>query len=504
MLVAIGVLVGILLQYVVPFARGSGIPEAKYEYQTTPGERLALPTVLGKFALGALSIGGGFSLGREGPTVQICAGVGALVGRLTRQPARVTRSLICVGAAAGIAAAFNTPIAAITFALEEIVGDLSQRLVGAIVVASVAAAVVEHAILGGAPVLTTPGYALGSTSELIAYAGLGVVCAVFGTAFVKSLLWMRRTVRRLASIPAWARPAVGGLLVGTLGAAVPSVLGIGYSTLSEVLLGHFGFEQMATLGILKLTATVLSYSWGLAGGIFAPALFIGGMIGGAFGAAVRVLVPQDPTVVGSFALVGMGAFFAAAIRAPITSILIIFEMTGDYAIILPLMIANMIAYTIAMRWQPVPIYDALLQQDGVHLGEQETLSLRVFRIDDAMTSVVETASVNEPLPAVRARLLELNLNAMPVVDDGGQLCGIVTATDAERGDDVAMVGSVMTRRVVTAYGDQTVEYAVLEMARNGIRQLPIVRRADPRRIAGILTMGDVSAFVARRRSSLNH
>ena len=459
-------------------------------------------TIVGKFLLGAVSIGGGFSLGREGPTVQICAGIGSLVGHLARQPVRVTRSLICIGAAAGIAAAFNTPIAAITFALEEIVGDLNQQLVGAIVVASVAAAVVEHAILGGAPVFTTPEYALGASWELFAYGALGVVSAIFATLFVKSLLWMRRFVRNLAELPLWARPAIGGVLVGMIGVAVPAVLGIGYPTLSEALLGRFGFGQMAALGVVKLVATVISYSWGLAGGIFAPALFIGGMIGGASGAAVHLVVPQDPNVIGSFALVGMGAFFAAAIRAPITSILIIFEMTGDYAIILPLMIANMIAYTIAMRWQPVPIYDALLQQDGLHIGEHEAVSLRGVRIDDVMTKVVETASVNEPLSPVCARLAELKFNAMPVVDNEGHLCGIVTRTDAERGDEGTTAGAVMTRRLVTAFGDQPLEYAVLQMARHGVKQLPVVHRDDIRRLAGIIAMRDISDYVSRQRGTI--
>jgi CIC family chloride channel protein len=256
---------------------------------------------------------------------------------------------------------------------------------------------------------------------------------------------------------------------------------------------------MAALGVAKLAATIVSYSWGLAGGIFAPALYIGAMIGGSCGSIVHRLLPDAPNVVGSFALVGMGAFFAGAIRAPITSILIIFEMTGDYAIILPLMVANMIAYTMAMRWQPVPIYDALLHQDGLHLADHETTSLRRIRIDDAMTKVVETAVPAEPLARLRERLTQLDINAVPVVDVEGYLIGVVTMKDAERGSDPQTVADVMARRVVTAFGDQTVDVAVLKMARHGIRQLPIVLRDEPRRIAGILSMRDVYS-IARPQS----
>jgi chloride channel protein, CIC family len=249
---SVGVAVGLLLQYVFPYARGSGIPEVKFEYSTTPGPRLSPRTVVGKFLLGALSIGGGFSLGREGPTVQICAGLGAALARLTRQGPRIARTLVCIGAAAGIAAAFNTPMAAITFALEEIVGDLNQRLLGAIVVATVAAAVVERAILGGQPVFHVPQYALGGWWELIAYAMLGVLAAVAATIFVKSLLWMRRAVRDWRTIPAWMKPGAGGLIVATMGIAYPAVLGIGYSSLSGALLGQMTLARMSVLAVVKL------------------------------------------------------------------------------------------------------------------------------------------------------------------------------------------------------------------------------------------------------------
>src|SRR5215470_9685081 len=227
LLVAVGLIVGLLLDRVVPFARGSGIPEVKTAYVYGPGGQLSLRTVIGKFVLAAASIGAGFSLGREGPTVQICAAIGAALGRAARQPARIVKALISVGAAAGIAAAFNTPIAAITFAMEEVIGDLNQRLVGAIVVASVAAAVVERAILGGRPSLIVPAYSLGHWQELFAYALLGVIAGLGAAVFVQGLLTLRSYARGLTTLPSWARPAVGGAVMAVIGLALPQTFGIG-------------------------------------------------------------------------------------------------------------------------------------------------------------------------------------------------------------------------------------------------------------------------------------
>src|SRR5215470_13130420 len=273
LLIAVGAIVGLLLERVVPFARGSGIPEVKTAYVFGPGEQLSLRTVIGKFVLAAASIGAGFSLGREGPTVQICAAIGAALGKAARQPARIVRALISVGAAAGIAAAFNTPIAAITFAMEEIIGDLNHQLVGAIVVASVAAAVVERALLGGRPSLLVPNYSLGNWRELFAYALLGGGAGACAAGFVWSLLALRGFVKRRLGLPIWARPAIGGAVMAAIGLVLPATLGIGYPTLSQALLGQLSWRNMAALGAGKIAATVTSYGWGLSGGIFLPAPF---------------------------------------------------------------------------------------------------------------------------------------------------------------------------------------------------------------------------------------
>jgi CIC family chloride channel protein len=346
-----GVISGALLYYVVPDARGSGIPQVKVAY-AVKGGRMPFSVALGKFALGVIQIGSGPAMRREGPTVQICAGIASLLGRLAALPRQHQRQLLPVGAATGIAATFNAPIAAVTFTIEEVVGDLDQTvLTGAIVAAAIAAAI-ERIVLGEHPVFTIPaGYGLHHLISLLLYAALGVAGALVALLFTESLLGLRKRFQRLTAVPARIRSGIGGLVTGVLAVAAlqwlrsPGVTGGAYDTLA--LTGQLAVKVMLALCLMKLAATVFCYSSGGAGGIFAPALFIGGMLGGALGFADVALFHHDPSEIGAFALVGMGAVFASIIRAPITSVLIIFEMTGGYSLILPLMLANMTAYALA-------------------------------------------------------------------------------------------------------------------------------------------------------------
>jgi chloride channel protein, CIC family len=496
LLISVGLIVGVALERVVPFARGSGIPEVKTAYVFGPGQQLSLRTVVGKFVLGALSIGSGFSLGREGPTVQICAAIGAAVGTATRRPPRLVKALISVGAAAGIAAAFNTPMAAITFAMEEVIGDLNQRLVGAVVVASVAAAVVERAMLGGRPSLLVPEYSLGNWKELFAYALLGGLAGLAATVFVRGLLALRSYARGRLVNAGWLRPAIGGVFMATIGLLLPQTFGIGYPTLSAALLGQISWQWMAAFGAGKVMATIASYGWGLSGGIFSPTLFMGAMLGGTVAHLVHPFAGPSAEIVGSFALVGMGAFFAGAIRAPITSILIIFEMTGDYAIILPLMISNVISYTVAARLQKVPIYDALLQQDGVPMPEHEThRDLRAVSVEHAMRPGVPLVHLDEPIGDVKSKLKEAEVRVLAVVDASGRLQGVVGRRELARAAGQRLTTLVVRRDVVTVFPDQTLDLALLKLGRHAIRQAPVVSRLAPDHVVGMLSLEDISAAI---------
>ena len=368
-----GLIAGLAVRYWVPGAVGSGIPQAKAAYAFKSGY-MPLRDSIGKFVLGILQIGSGASLGREGPTVQICAGISSWLARATSLSRRSMRGMESVGFAAGIAAAFNAPIAAVTFTLEELIGDMDQTMLAGVIVAAAIAAVVERSILGPHPVLEVRHeYSLGPASSLLSYALLGVLAAVVSVAFTDSLLGLRARFIRFGSMPKWLHPAIGGALTGALAVVAmlwlkqTGVAGGGYETLSRVLAGSFPVKILIGLCILKLLATVCSYASGGVGGIFAPALFMGGTLGGAVGYLDVAAFHHSADSIAAFALVGMGAVFAGVVRAPMTSVLIVFEMTGGYGLVLPLMIANMSAYGLARRWRRVPIYSALLLQDGVVL-----------------------------------------------------------------------------------------------------------------------------------------
>lgn len=368
-----GLIVGLGLYYWVPGAVGSGIPQVKVAYALQSG-RIPVRDAIGKFVLGIIQLGSGASLGREGPTVQICAGISSFLARISPLSPQSQRRMASVGVAAGIAAAFNAPIAAVTFTLEEVVGDLDQTVLSGIIVAAAIAAVVERSILGQHPVFEIRrDYVMGHASSLLLYALLGVLSAIASVTFTDSLLTLRGKFKQFTSVPKWGHPAIGGLLTGGLAVAAillfkqHGITGGGYATLSLALSGSLSFKVLIGLCILKLAATVCSYASGGAGGIFAPALFIGGMLGGAVGYIDVIVFHHSTDSIAAFALVGMGAVFAGIVRAPMTSVLIIFEMTGGYGLILPLMIANMSAYVLARNWRRTPIYEALLQQDGITL-----------------------------------------------------------------------------------------------------------------------------------------
>jgi len=368
-----GLAVGLGLTYWVPGAVGSGVPQVKVAYALHAGY-IPLREAFGKFVLCIIQLGTGASSGREGPTVQICAGISSWLARAASLSRQSQRRMAAVGVAAGIAAAFNAPIAAVTFTLEEVIGDLDQTMLSGVIVAAAIAAVVEHTILGQHPVFAVQHvYTLAAASSLIWYAVLGVLSSFVAVAFTDTLLTLRAGFKRFSAVPKWTHPMIGGLMTGTLAVLALTwlrqngITGAGYATLSLALAGSLPVKVLLGLCLLKFAATAFSYGSGSVGGIFAPSLFIGGMLGGAVG-YVDVIVFHHPTEsIGAFALVGMGSVFAGIIRAPMTSILIIFEMTGSYGLVLPLMIANMTAYALTRRRRYMPIYEALLKQDGILL-----------------------------------------------------------------------------------------------------------------------------------------
>jgi CIC family chloride channel protein len=494
-------LAGIVLEYIVPAARGSGIQQVKLVYALGSG-RLRLRDALGKFVVTTLQLGTGSSLGREGPTVHICASISSALGRAFGLSPQNCARFIPVGAAAGIAAAFNAPIAAVTFTIEEIVGDLDQTLLSGVVVAAALAAAVEHSILGGHPVFSVPGaYELEHVSSLLVYAMLGVAAALASLVFYSVLLGLRLRLRRGRRCERALIPGLGGLTAGLLAVGVHAwlkvdgVLGDGHDSLSAALVGALAIHVMVALATTKLLATAACYSTGGAGGIFAPVLFIGGMLGGIFGHVDQLLLHPGGGEFGAFALVGMGAFFAAAIRAPITSVLIIFEMTRSYGLILPLMIASSVAYILARLWRPVPIYEALLLQDGLQLPDTKraAVALSTFRVHDAMTTELVALQANESVASALARIQSHDFSMYPVVDEHGALAGLVSQARLKHrlaeGRGSALVAGE-AREEACLRSDLALVDAVAKMSALAARQMAVVE-GDSRRLVGVLAMSDV-------------
>jgi CIC family chloride channel protein len=488
--ILVSLVTGILMVRVFHGIRGSGIPQTKSAYHLHDG--VVSPLVpIGKFIAGALAIGGGHSLGREGPSVQIGAGIASVVGQWLRLPPERVKDLLPVGAAGALAAAFNTPVAAVIFALEEIIGDMNATLLGSTVVASVASVVVARSVLGNEPLFTVPPYQLQHPAELLAYAALGIVGGVVSIVFCKSLLGLRAVFLRLpAHTVAW-QPAVGGIAMGAILVAVPQMLGVGYDYVDRALNGGLVLQTALLLGGMKVVATVVSYASGNPGGVFAPTLYIGAMTGAVVGILIGRIAPFVPGDPGAYALVGMGALFAGIVRAPLTSVFMIFELTQDYQIIVPLMVANLLSFYLSRRFQPLPLYHALLEQDHVHLpsavargGDETWTAEHVMSAD--MRFVDDEISVAD----AAARLSESGDQAA-LIGNADAFRGVVglnrlrEALEAGRGSDP--VASVIDAPGLHAHPDHPLAVVVERLAHSeGI--IPIVSRTDATSILGVVTV----------------
>ncbi len=484
---------GVLLARYFPDARGSGIPQTKFALFISDGF-IALRTVVGKFLCCSISLASGIALGREGPSVQIGAGIASVLGRrFGLSPANV-RALVPVGCSAALAAAFNTPIAAVLFSLEEILGDMHAPVLGSVVLSSATSWMVLHLLLGDQPLFHVPAYALVHPLEFGVYAVLGVVGGLGSVAFVKLLLYLRLWFKKLPKSTLWLQPAAGGLLVGLLGWFVPEVLGVGYDYVDRVLGGDFPIRTVAMLAVLKIVATPVCYSSGNAGGIFGPSLFIGAMLGAAIGGVAHSLLPGLTATPGAYALVGMGTAFAGIVRTPLTSVIMIFEMTRDYSIIVPLMISNLISFAISKKLQPEPIYEALALQEGVYLpaagGREEGDSVTVSEVMSRDASLLPvTASLDE----AREWLSREGCNSWPTgLED--RVAGIVTRGRIEgAGPEAVKVGDVLENRGGFPYvhPDQAVALALGRMRDAGVDVLPVVSRASIGKMVGTVTRAEI-------------
>lgn len=500
----VSLVTGVLLARFFPEVRGSGVPQTEAAYHLANG---VIPgrVPIGKFVTGVLCIASGHSMGREGPSVQIGAGIASVAGRWLRLPPARIRDLVPVGAAGALAAAFNTPVAAVLFALEEIIGDMNAALLGSTVVASVAAVIVERSILGNEPLFHVPTYRLVHPMELLAYAGLGIIGGALSLVFCKGLLTVRQLFQHMPARTRIVQPAIGGLIIGGILLYSPAIMGVGYEYVDQALNGGLLLRTMAVLCVLKLGATIVSYASGNAGGIFAPSLYIGAMAGGAVGAIVHRFAPIATADPGAYALVGMGALFAGIIRAPMTSVFMIFEITQDYQILVPLMVANLLSFVISRRFQPVPVYHALLHQDGIHLPSPAAQASRTARTARHVMTPADGSVLPPDLTIAEAwQWAQAHEHSVYLVGTPEQVVGAVTWSDLDRlhtTDQTAAVRTITQKSFVHAHPDHPMDIVLDRLEESG-GNLPVVSRSDAHRLEGVITSDSLTRRRRRRTGNV--
>ncbi|MDW7709352.1 MAG: chloride channel protein [Deferrisomatales bacterium] len=477
--------------------RGYGLPRF-LEAVNLKGAVFRARAMVGKSLAAAITIGTGGSAGMEGPIAAIGGALGSLVGQGLRVSHERLRTLVACGVAAGVGGTFNAPIAGVFFAQEIVLlRSFEATSFTPIVISSAIGTLVTRAVEGNHPAFRVPHYALHSPWEVIFYAILGVIVGLAAVHFIRSFYAL---ADRFAAwrAPERLKPIAGAFATGVVGIALPQVLGNGYEHVELALAGQMGGLLLLVVAAAKVYATGLTLGSGNAGGVFAPSLFVGAMLGGAYGTLVTALFPGTSAGPGAYALVGMGGFLAAATHAPMTAIFLIFEMTHEYSVILPIMVACVIGYTVSRYFQKDSIDTLELARRGIHLEEGREVSvLQAIQAGDVMNPGVEGIPEGMPLREILQFIPRSRHMTFPVVDAQGRLAGILSLQDFreiayEEGlEDLVVAGELATREVITVFPDESLRDALGKIGVRNFEHLPVVSREDPRRILGMLSRRDI-------------
>ena len=491
-----GLIVGPLVYFFAKEAKGHGVPEVM-EAVTLKNGIIRKRIVLVKSLASAISIGTGGSVGREGPIVQIGSAIGSTIGQLLNVSRGRLRTLVGCGAAAGIAATFNAPIAGSMFALEVILGDFGLATFSPIVISSVAATAVSRHFLGDFPAFVVPSYELVSAWELPLYVILGFFCALVATSFTK-LLYRSEDFFDEIRIPEYLKAVFGGLILGAMGLLFPHILGVGYPAMDMALVQELTMWTMLLLLALKIIATSLTIGSGGSGGVFAPSLFMGAMAGGFFGIIVHQIFSGITASPGAYSIVGMAAVVSGTTHGPLSAILILFEMTGDYKIILPLMIACIISALASGKLLEESIYTLKLIRRGVNIRAGKDVNvLRSILVKDVMNPDVETLEEGLSLGILEKKMAKSKNNSFPLVDGENKLSGVLSFFDYsdviydENLKDLVVAKELATAKVVTVTVDDNLYDALEKISRKDFSILPVVSTDDPEKIKGVLTRRDI-------------
>ncbi|MCB0046697.1 MAG: chloride channel protein [Caldilineaceae bacterium] len=517
MMTLAGVVVGAIIQQWASEAKGHGVPEVM-EAVAIRGGRIRPRVAVAKILASSLTIGTGGSAGREGPIVQVGSALGSTLGQLFHFSEERVRTLVACGAAAGIAATFNAPIAGTIFALEVILGSFTIRYFGGVVISSVAASIVSRALLSSRPAFSVPAYPLSNLGEIPLYITLGVLAALVAVLFIRVLYaaegWFDDWK---ISLP--VKTGLGMFLTALIGIFYPGhmVLGAGLDVLGEAIAGNVDLTMGLLLALLvgKMLTTTLTLGSGNSGGVFAPSLFMGAILGGMVGQIGHALWPGVVINPGAYAIVGMAAVFSGAARAPITAVLIVFEMSNDYQLILPLMLATVLSTLLAELLFPESIYTLKLKLKGISLerGRDQDI-LESVTVKEVMTQRVETVPVEMTLVELSDRFSQTHTHGFPVVNDTNELAGIVTISDLDlaihdekpRSTTVLSIGTPRSRLLV-ATPDETVGEALARMGARGLGRLPVLESQNSNHLLGVIKRHDIIrayTIALSRRAELQH
>ncbi|KAA3618192.1 MAG: CBS domain-containing protein [Calditrichaeota bacterium] len=492
-----GFIVGLIIHFVAKEAKGHGVPEVMEAIALRNGiirKRVAAA----KLVASSLYIGGGGSVGREGPVIQIGSAIGSAIGQFFNVNSQRMKTFVACGAAAGIAAAFNAPIAGALFSLEIILGDFAVPKFSPIVIAAVTATVVSHTFLGDHTAFQVPEYHLVSAYELIPYALLGIFAGLVAWLFIKTLHSSEEFFDKF-KYPIYVKTMVGGLIIGIIGCFIPHIYGVGYDTMDNALKGNLMGYTLLLLVFAKIFATSVSLGSGGSGGIFAPSLFIGTSAGGFFGVVVHSLFPEVTATPGAYALVGMGAVVAATTHAPITAILIIFEMTNDYNIILPLMISVTIGTIFRGKLMQESIYTIKLVAKGIDIFRgQDANVLRAVKVRSVMDIDIELMPEHMPFKEIIRKTLETPLHHFWVVNKDKQYIGAISLPgvrhilqEEEYLRDLVVAHDLVDMDVPVILADATLAEAMQLFGRYDVDLMPVIDGANAQKMIGQLRLRDV-------------
>lgn len=493
-----GLIVGPIIYFLAPEAKGHGVPEVMQAI-LLKGGNIRPRVAFIKAIASAITIGTGGSVGREGPIIQIGSSLGSMIGQFLRVPSKRLKTLVGCGAAAGIAAAFNAPIAGALFAVEIILMDFAIAQFSPIVIASVIATVVSHTFEGKFAAFIVPKYQLVSPQEIGFYFILGALAGIASYLFIKALYYSEDVFDNKLKFPEYLKPALGGIQIGLIALIFPHVMGVGYDTINDALYGNMFWYLALALVFIKILATSITLGSGGSGGIFAPSLFMGAMLGFFFGNAVHTIFPEVTATPGAYALVAMGGLVAGTTRAPITAIIIVFELTNDYSIILPLMVTCIISTILSSKLSRESIYTLklLLRNIGIKEGMEVNIMDSLY-VKDIFRKDVETIKDSENFNQIVNKILKGKSAEYPVIDKDENVKGIISIYDIkgfflekEQLKDLLIATDIASTRFESLPPETSCQNALDIMSRFGLEGLPVVNTENGNKLIGYIWRKDI-------------